>query len=163
MRTLPKIDIRYAELSDIPFIINGINQIVEIESGDIRLEESLNRTDRDKKAREDIPKKNILVATLRNNPIGFIWFTISNKCPYGVDYGDYTRKYLWVNFSFVSKENRNQGIATSLYKEVFKIASSKKIYSIALDVFEVNKNSLEFHEKLGFNSKIRLMFMEDLF
>ena len=56
MRTLPKIDIRYAELSDIPFIINGINQIVEIESGDIRLEESLNRTDRDKKAREDIPR-----------------------------------------------------------------------------------------------------------
>ena len=54
---MSKIDIRYAELSDIPFIINGINQIVEIESGDIRLEESLNRTDRDKKAREDIPKK----------------------------------------------------------------------------------------------------------
>ena len=98
---------------------------------------------------------------MKNSPIGFIWFTISNKCPYGVDYGDYEKKYLWINFSFVSKENRNKGIATSLYREVFKVASSKKIYSIALDVFEVNKNSLRFHEKLGFKSKINLMFMEN--
>ena len=163
MKILSKIGIRYAEISDIPFIINGIKQIVEIESGDILIEESLIRTDRDKKALDAINKKNILIATMENDLIGFIWFTISNKCPYGINYGDYTKEYLWVNFSFVSKENRNKGIATSLYKEVFKIASSKQIHSVALDVFEINKHSLQFHEKLGFKSKIRLMFMENFF
>ncbi len=152
--------IRYAKPADLKFIVNGMREIVSIEEDSVWIEKFLVRSDREKKARRAISEKNIFVATAGGKPIGFIWFSISKKCPYGLSYGNYTKKFVWINFSYVSKKFRSRGIGKKLYKEVFKLAARKKIRTVVLDVFTINKRSLKFHKRLGFRPKIHLLFRE---
>jgi len=155
-----QIKIRYAKNPDLEFMLNGFKEIERIETGDVWIEKFLKRSDRPQKIRKAIRRKNILVATLGKKPVGIIWFTISNKVPYGVNYGIYTKKYMWIDFSFVSRKFRKRGIGTMLYKEAFKIAARKKIRTVFVDVFSANRNSVQFHEKIGFKPKIYLLIRE---
>lgn len=157
--------IRYAKPSELNFILRGIKEICTFEESSVWIEKfayfgNLMRSNSSPKVRKAIQKKNILIAILEKKPVGFLWFSISKKCPYGINYGEYSKKYLWIDFSFVSKKFRKHGIGTALYNESFKIAKRKKICTVVLDVFEINKLSMKFHKKLGFEPKIHLLFKE---
>ena len=89
--------------------------------------------------------------------IGFIWFIVSNKCPYGIDYTPMPYDYLWVSQVWTQNEYRNNGIGKHLYDEVIKYCKINKISEIWLDVHNINKKSMSFHTKIGFESKISLL------
>ena len=59
-------------------------------------------------------------------------------------------KVFWVDLVYVDERYRGKGIGKMLYKDAVKIARGKGFNKIVIDVFDSNKNSLEFHKKLGF-------------
>ncbi len=155
-----QIKIRLAKMPDAKFVHRGIKDIVKIEEGAVWIERFLKRSDRLKKISTAIRKKQIFVAFYGEKQIGAVWYIIAKKCPYGVDYGAYSKKYIWINFSFVLKDFRNRGVGTKLYNEVFKVAKRKGIRALVTDVFAMNKRSMRFHKKVGFKPKIYLLFRE---
>jgi len=135
--------IRYANNNDFDFIIKGMekNRILE------------NRATKDVKAKlsdkrrikQAIRKKNIRVLEKNGKPIAFLYFIINFKVMYIYD------KFFWVDLIYVKESHRSKGLGKLLYKDAVKIAKKKGIKKIVIDVFNVNKNSLDFHKKIGFH------------
>ena len=88
--------------------------------------------------------------------VGFIWFSISESMPFGVDYGPYGKKYAYISYVFVSTEFRAKGIGKALYENLASYCKENKIDELICDVYENNSKSVSFHEKLGFSSFVKL-------
>jgi ribosomal protein S18 acetylase RimI-like enzyme len=92
----------------------------------------------------------VLLALAGGEPAGFLWFTISDKFPYGVSYGSFGSKYAFVDYVYVHPSRRRQGLGTRLYNGLGELCRKRGIGEIILDVMEINENSRKFHKKAGF-------------
>jgi len=147
-----QIKIRNATSKDLNFIYGGTIDICKIEK---QTPEKKSFTI--KQLKLAIKNKKIRIAYLSEKPIGFVQFTFSNKSPYGLKYGRWKRKFCWIEWMYVSKGNRLQGIGKLLKKDLEKIVKRKKIKEIMLDVFEINKNAKKFYLKNEFKDIIHIM------
>ena len=148
---------RFATLTDIDIIMKGILEILFLEE---------NKTDffSEEKKQEQINylcnainKNNIIVSEDTYNQVnGFIWFNITNKCFYGLDYGNLENHYMFISYIWVIESSRNKGIAIQLYDKVIDYAKENNIKKIWLDIYMSNDKSINFHNKLGFKPQITL-------
>lgn len=93
---------------------------------------------------------------LKGHVIGFIWFTMTKKCFVGIDNCDFTDSYVYISYVWVDKTIRGRGIAKKLYAKVIEYCKANNIKKIWLDIPLNNKQSIDFHEKIGFESQTTL-------
>ena len=149
---------RFATSSDIDVIMKGLLEI-------LFLEENKNSFFSEEKHKEQlnliekaIDKNAIIVAEDNNNSevVGFIWFNVTYKCFYGLDYGNLEEQYMFISYIWVIETARNKGIASQLYDKVIEVAKENNIKKIWLDIYMSNEKSIHFHSKLGFQPQITL-------
>ena len=151
---------RFATLLDIDVIMKGILEILFLEENKTNFFSEEKNQEQYNLIYNAIDKNTIIVSenhTKDNNEvIGFIWFNITNKCFYGLDYGNVENDYMFISYVWVIESCRNKGIAKQLYDKVINFAKEKNIKKIWLDIFMSNEKSINFHTKLGFQPQIML-------
>ena len=157
--TNPLYSYRFATTTDIDVIMKGILEILFLEENktsffsEEKKQEQLHLID------NAINNNTIIVAEDNHNNnevIGFIWFHITHKCFYGLDYGNLENQYMFISYVWVIEEYRNKGIATQLYDKVINVAKEKNIKKIWIDIYMSNEKSINFHNNLGFQPQITL-------
>ncbi|NCN86688.1 GNAT family N-acetyltransferase [archaeon] len=152
---MKNIIIEKATLKDIDFIIEGIKEICKIEKEPVDKKSELKKV-----ITREIKEKEVFMAKLDGQVMGFLEVLFSKKEPYGINYGDEKKQYCWVNNMYVIKKFRKKGIGKLLFKKLEEICKKRKIDKIMLDVFEVNFKAHKFYDKIGFESKIHIMEKE---
>jgi GNAT superfamily N-acetyltransferase len=147
------ISVRDATPEDAEFIELGVVETLAIEN------ETSYGSLKSKIARA-IAAREVRVAVLDGMHVGFLWHEFGDKTPFGVDYGNWGKRYCWVSYSFVSKEHRNKGIGTMLYEDVTQMCRNMGISQILLDVYTVNTDSVKFHAKKGFRPLLSIYLKE---
>ena len=149
---------RFATLLDIDVIMKGILEILFLEENKTSFYSEEKHQEQYHLICNAIDKNTIIVSETNNNEvIGFIWFTITNKCFYGLDYGDLENQYMFISYIWVIESFRNKGIAKQLYDKVINYAKENTtIKKIWLDIYMSNDKSIDFHKKLGFQPQIML-------
>ena len=135
-------EIRVAKNGDMGFLIDGLekNRIIED-----RPKKDINARPSDIKAFEKgIKNKSILIAEENGRAVGFLDFRTNFKVMYMYD------KFFWIDLIFVKEDFRGRGVGKFLYSEALRLADKKGFKKVVLDIFSANKNSTEFHTKLGF-------------
>ncbi|MBI2135275.1 GNAT family N-acetyltransferase [Candidatus Woesearchaeota archaeon] len=134
--------IRYTIKSDFDFLIESLEKNRILEN---RPKKDIKARPSDKKEfREAIRKKNIRIVEDKGKPVAFLYFRTDFKLMYIYE------KFFWVDLIYVNQNYRGKGLGKLLYNDAFKIAKKKGFKKIIIDVFDANKNSVGFHEKLGF-------------
>lgn len=98
---------------------------------------------------EKIQFKEILVAKMQNNIVGYVTFNIKEKNNPIMRY----RKQLQIEAICVDENNRCKGICTELLKYVKNIARENNCTHMYLTVNEENTNAIKVYEKFGFKVK----------
>ena len=155
--TNPLYSYRFATTTDIDVIMKGILEILFLEENKTSFFSEEKNQEQYNLICNSIDKNTILVSENNNNEvIGFIWFNITNKCFYGLDYGNLENHYMFISYIWVIESCRNKGIAIQLYDKVINYAKEKNIKKIWLDIYMSNEKSIMFHTKLGFHPQIIL-------
>jgi ribosomal protein S18 acetylase RimI-like enzyme len=147
---------RDATLEDLDFIIEGVLEIRSME-GDTDSRGRDLKQELTQKMREETVK----IIEVDGKRAGFIWAVFSKKYFMGAGYDDLRDHYCWVKWSFVHPDFRKQGMGTKLYQALEKECEKKSVKSIFLDVYPVNKNSVKFHDSIGFK-KLACVYRKDM-
>jgi ribosomal protein S18 acetylase RimI-like enzyme len=154
---------RNATLVDVDSIMKGILEILFLEENKTCFFSEDKKQEQLNLIHDAINNKTIIVAednsnnsNNSNNVIGFIWFKITNKSFYGLDYGNLESNYMFISYIWVIETSRDKGIATQLYDKVITYARENNIKKIWLDIYMCNEKSIHFHNKLGFQPQITL-------
>ena len=99
--------------------------------------------------KEKIDNKEIFVAKVQNDIVGYIIFNIKEKNNPNMRY----RKQLHIEAICVDEKNRGRGIGTELLKFVRIIAKKNNCTDMYLTVNEENINAIKIYEKFGFKVK----------
>lgn len=91
---------------------------------------------------------NVLGAIYEEKLVGILWI---------FKYEFFGEKRLHINQISVLKQYQGRGIAKRLIQELEKRAKEESIFIIDLSVSEINKNALEFYNKIGFQTERRNM------
>ena len=104
-------------------------------------------------SKEDFEKmiqaKEIFVAKLQDEIVGYITFNIKEKNNHSMRY----RKQLQIEAICVDEKNRGKGIGTELLKYVKKFGKENNCTDIYLTVNEENENAIKVYEEFGFKVK----------
>ncbi|MBW3003401.1 GNAT family N-acetyltransferase [Candidatus Woesearchaeota archaeon] len=146
------INVAFAKVKDVPFILRGTKEICTIEKQKPELENK-----QLKLIRSAIQNKEIRVASADGKAVGFVQFKFTKKNPYGINYGNYERKFCWIEWMYVLNEWRRKGIATLLHKDVISLCKKNNVKEIMLDVFQVNSVARKFYRREGFSEFIRIL------
>ncbi len=141
---------RFATIDDIDTILKGCIEILFIEENGKTYITSKLMKDESEKILVGIENNSIIVAEILTKVAGFIWFNISQKCFYGVDYGDVPNPYAFISYVWVEKNYRGKNIGYTLYNNTIEHLKKNNITKIYLDIFLTNTLSINFHKKLGF-------------
>ena len=148
---------RFATSTDIDVILKGILEILFLEENKTSFFSEEKNQEQHNLICNAIDKNTIIVSENNNNEvIGFIWFNVTNKCFYGLDYGNLENHYMFISYIWVLESCRNKGIALQLYDKVINYAKEHNIKKIWLDIYMSNEKSIYFHNKLGFHPQIML-------
>ena len=98
---------------------------------------------------EKIQSKEIFVARMQNNIVGYATFNIKEKNNPSMRY----RKQLQIEAICVDEKNRSKGIGTELLNFAKNIAKENNCTDMYLTVNEENINAIKVYEKFGFKVK----------
>ena len=134
------------------------NSIMIVEEGLYRDESSCSDdSDTDSKSDSSLSTDSgIDVCTLKGQVVGFIWFTMTKKCFVGIDNCDFTDSYVYISYVWVDKTIRGRGIAKKLYSKVIEYCKANNVKKVWLDIPLNNKQSIDFHKKIGFEPQTTL-------
>jgi ribosomal protein S18 acetylase RimI-like enzyme len=161
---------RFAIPTDIDIIMKGILEILFLEENKTSFFSEEKHQEQYNLICNAIDKNTIIVSEINTNTtnnttevIGFIWFNITNKSFYGVDYGNVENQYMFISYIWVIESFRNKGIAKQLYDKVIHYAKENmpNIKKIWLDIYMSNEKSIHFHSKLGFHPEI-ILYSKDI-
>ena len=93
-----------------------------------------------KKFDELVKGKRLLLACIEGKPVGLLHFTL--------DFIDYPAAY--VELVFVSKANRNLGVARQLFSKAEKMVATKGYSKIFSSTNPSNRTSLNMHKAFGY-------------
>lgn len=96
-----------------------------------------------------IENKEIFIAKVNNEIVGYILFNISEKDNPIMRY----RKQLSIESICVDEKIRSNGIGTALLKYVKKFGKENGCTDLYLTVNKENENAIKLYEKFGFNVK----------
>ena len=111
----------------------------------LSVDEVISEEDFEKK----IEEKEIYVAKVQNEILGYVIFNIKEKDNPIMKY----RKVLSVEAICVEEGNRKKGIGILLLEFIKAIAKEKQCTDLYLTVNEENKDAIRFYEKFGFRVK----------
>jgi L-amino acid N-acyltransferase YncA len=137
-----KFKVRNAKRMDYSFIVGGLEDIRH-HAGWLKRYTKATISDR-MDIKKAILGRRIRVVEHNNRPIGFINFSTDSEIMY------FQSKFVWVDLIYVRKMYRGKGVGALLYKDVCRIARTRGIKRVVVDVFEANKKSILFHKRLGF-------------
>lgn len=144
-----KLHIRNAADGDMDFLVAGLEANRRIEG---RAPEAVPATEEDRAFfRAGIAKGQILIAEAGDETFGFLHYADD----FGVMY--LRPPFWWVDLVFVAEAARGKGLGRALYAALEARARSAGIERIVIDVFDENRNSMAFHESLGFRGIYRIM------
>ena len=136
-------EIRYAIDNDFSFIVEGLEKTRIIEK---RPEKDIKAKISDKnRIKQAIKNRNIRVMEENDEIIGFLFFLTDFKIMLIHD------RFIWIDLIFIDEKHRGKGYGKLLYDDCIKIGNKLGLKKIVIDVFEANKNSINFHKKIGFN------------
>jgi ribosomal protein S18 acetylase RimI-like enzyme len=141
---------RFATVDDFDRIMKGRLEILFIEEKEKSFITSKIVKDETEKILIGIENNSIIVTEIINTVVGFIWFNISQKCFYGVDYCNVPNPYAFVSYIWVDEKYRARNIGSTLYENLIEHLKKNNITKIYLDIFLNNPSSINFHTKLGF-------------
>jgi ribosomal protein S18 acetylase RimI-like enzyme len=135
---------------------NHIKQVVQVHTDDNNVFQSL---------------RQIRVAfNEAGKPIGFIWFVVSNMCPFGS--GSYLEwmpdkvvaNLVWIKYIFVTESHRNKGVADELVRDLFDYVipseefktKSAPIHSVQTSVSVTNEIARGLFKKFEFKPYVEL-------
>ena len=147
---------RFATSTDIDVILKGILEILFLEENKTSFFSEEKNQEQLNLIGNAISENTIIIAENNSEVIGFIWFNVTHKCFYGLDYGNLENQYMFISYVWVIEAARNKGIASQLYDKVIDVAKVNNIKKIWLDVYMSNEKSIHFHKKLGFQPQITL-------
>jgi ribosomal protein S18 acetylase RimI-like enzyme len=147
---------RFAASLDSDVIMKGILEILFLEENKTSFFSEEKHQEQQYLICNAIDKKTIIVSEKNNEVVGFIWFNITNKSFYGLDYGNLENRYMFISYIWVLESCRNKGIGIELYNKVINYAKENNIKKIWLDIYMSNEKSIHFHTKLGFQPQIML-------
>ena len=147
---------RFATSIDIDFIMKGILEILFLEENKTSFFSEEKNQEQLNLIGNAISENTIIIAENNSEVMGFIWFNVTHKCFYGLDYGNLENQYMFISYIWVIEAYRNKGIASKLYDKVIDIAKEKNIKKIWIDIYMSNEKSIHFHNKLGFKQQITL-------
>lgn len=98
---------------------------------------------------EMIQAKEIFVAKMQNEIVGYITFNIKEKSNPSMRY----RKQLQIEAICVDEKNRGKGIGTILLRYVKEFGKENDCTDMYLTVNEENENAIKAYEKFGFKVK----------
>lgn len=98
---------------------------------------------------EMIQAKEIFVAKMQNEIVGYITFNIIEKNNPSMRY----RKQLQIEAICVDENNRGKGIGTELLNSVKKFGNENNCTDLYLTVNEENKKAIKVYEEFGFKVK----------
>lgn len=103
------------------------------------------------------PNKNLFVATIDSEIVGFVECYISSTPNVPV-----FKKRKWVQLSLiiVKDEYRLLNIGTLLFEKVKEWAKENKIYEIELIAYSFNSKAISFYENKGFKEISKKMYLE---
>ena len=110
----------------------------------------------DSESDSGISTDSVIDAQIKNQVIGFIWFTMTKKCFVGIDNCDFDNSYVYISYVWVNKLVRGKGIAKNLYAKVIECCKTNNIQKVWLDIPVNNKVSIDFHKKIGFEPQMML-------
>lgn len=99
--------------------------------------------------KEMIQAKEIFVAKIKDEIVGYITFNIKEKDNPSMRY----RKQLQIEAICVDEKSRGKGIGTELLKYVRKFGKENNCTDLYLTVNKENKNALKVYEEFGFKVK----------
>ncbi len=99
--------------------------------------------------KEMIQAKEIFVAKIQDEIVGYITFNIKEKNNPSMRY----RKQLQIEAICVDEENRGKGIGTKLLEYARKFAKEDNCTDLYLTVNKENENAIKVYEKFGFKVK----------
>ena len=147
---------RFANSFDSDVIMKGILEILFLEENKTTFFSAEKHQEQEHLISNAIEKNTIIVSEKKNEVVGFIWFNITNKSFYGLDYGNLENHYMFISYIWVIESSRNKGIARQMYDRVITYAKEHNIKKIWLDIYMSNEKSIYFHNKLGFQPQITL-------
>jgi ribosomal protein S18 acetylase RimI-like enzyme len=147
---------RFATSNDRDVIMKGILEILFLEENKTSFFSAEKHQEQEDLISNAIDKNTIIVAEKNNEVVGFIWFNVTNKSFYGLDYGNLENHYMFISYIWIIESSRNTGIAMQLYDRVITYAKERHIKKIWLDIYMSNEKSIHFHNKLGFQPQITL-------
>ena len=141
--------IRFAEIRDIPGIINLLQQVGEVHH---QIRPDLFRSGAQKydtAALEALladPDRPVFIAEVEGNVAGHAFCILQETAdnPVLCD-----RKVLYIDDICVDEAHRGQGIATALYNRVVEYARELGCHAITLNVWCGNDSAMKFYEKCG--------------
>ncbi len=98
---------------------------------------------------EMIQAKEIFVAKVQDEIVGYITFNIKEKNNPSMRY----RKQLQIEAICVDEKNRGKGIGTELLEYVRKFGKENNCTDLYLTVNQENENAIKVYEKFGFQVK----------
>ena len=111
-------------------------------------------------SKEDFEKmiqaKEIFVAKIENEIIGYITINIKEKINHSMRY----RKQLQIEAICVDRKTRGKGIGTELLKYVKKFGKENNCTDLYLTVNKENENAIKIYEEFGFKVKSIAYSME---
>ncbi len=141
---------RNAKKEDFDSILSGYKEVVE-EFEKRVFDEAYYR----KMLTRAIDEERNIVCEIDGKVVGFIEY--ETKCP---DLPTLRENSCWIGWSWVSSKHRGTGIGRALYQHLFKILKEKKFARVGLDVMSVNLQSQRFHEKIGFEERMKIYVKE---
>lgn len=145
------VEIRNAAPEDFELILEGIRETNELEQ--IHSERYLNYAP---KIRKGIKDGEFRVAAVDGKAAGFVWLKKTTDYFMGIDYVDYEKEYLWINWVYVAPGHRKRGIARELYADADRFARKHGLDEVMLDVGTKNIGSQNYHESLGFGEIFKI-------
>ena len=98
---------------------------------------------------EKIQAKEIFIARVRDEIVGYIAFSIKEKNNPSMRY----RKQLQIEAICVDEKNRGKGIGTELLKHTKKFGKENNCTDLYLTVNKENENAIKVYEEFGFKVK----------
>lgn len=98
---------------------------------------------------ETIQAKEIFVAKIQDEIVGYITFNIKEKSNPSMRY----RRQLQIEAICVDEKNRGKGIGTELLKHIKEFGKENNCTDLYLTVNKENKNAIKVYEEFGFKVK----------
>jgi GNAT superfamily N-acetyltransferase len=88
--------------------------------------------------------------------MGFYSATVTNEHPFGVSYGEYEYRYVFLDYIYCLPHYRRNGFGVAVVAQLEALAREEGVEHILSAYCDSNVSSLQWHAKMGFHPYVRV-------